>query len=192
LARTEYELLRQTIAIRGTVRMALVPVTIIVWAGLGVSVLVLAQPPFAALFPLVAIAAGFESILALHIGVERIGRFLQVFYEDVDAPADALWPRWERTAMVGGPALPGGGTDPLFAILFSSAVILNFVLVLVPQPVPLELAVFGALHLVVVIRIWRARRAAATQRAKDLAHYQLVRDQARGIAGSTARPNPDL
>jgi len=50
---------------------------------------------------------GFEAIHALHVGAERIGRYLQVYYED--AP-DA--PRWETTAMAVGPALPGGGIDP--------------------------------------------------------------------------------
>ena len=40
----------------------------------------LAAIPVATLLPLVLLAACFEAIFALHTGVERIGRYLQVFY----------------------------------------------------------------------------------------------------------------
>ena len=45
------------------------------------------QPvPLATLVPLLVLAAAFECVFALHVGIERVGRYLQVFYED----------RWEQ------------------------------------------------------------------------------------------------
>jgi hypothetical protein len=177
LAGTEYAVLRQTIAVRGTVRMALAAVTFIAWATLGLATFLYADAPIAAFFSLGALAGGFEAILMLHIGVERIGRFIQVFYEDPRDADGPIRPRWETTAMVGGPALPGGGTDPLFAIPFVSAVALNLFISLVPGVTPIEAGVSALVHMVVVVRVIRARRAAATQRAKDLDHYRKLRDR---------------
>src|SRR5262245_55951430 len=123
LAEAEYAVLRRTIAIRGTVRMALAAATFFVWAAMAAVALLYATLPITAFFSLFVLAAGFEAILALHIGVERIGRYLQVFYEEAVTASGEQGPRWETTAMAGGPALPGGGTDPLFAALFSAAVV---------------------------------------------------------------------
>src|SRR5690349_6571196 len=109
LTESEFTSLRGTIALRGTVRMALLPVTLLGWALVAVLLLLFGELPVAVLFPLAVLVAGFEAIHALHVGAERIGRYLQVYYED---GADA--PRWETTAMAVGPALPGGGIDPLF------------------------------------------------------------------------------
>ncbi|PYR66408.1 MAG: hypothetical protein DMF88_16425 [Acidobacteria bacterium] len=86
LSDTEYSVLRKTIAARGTARMVLFPVTMIAWASLALIVLTLAEAPVASLLPLAVLAAGFEAIHALHVGVERIGRYLQVYYENLHSP----------------------------------------------------------------------------------------------------------
>ncbi len=93
-----------------------VPVTFIGWAIVAATLTVLGSQPATSLFPLAVLAGGFEAIHALHVGVERIGRYLQVFYES--APEG---PMWETTAMSVGPALPGGGVDPLFTVIFAFA-----------------------------------------------------------------------
>ena len=170
---SEYAVLRQTIASRGTARMVLVPVTMIGWAALALVVLTFTEAPVASLFSLAVLVGGFEAIHALHVGVERIGRYLQVYYENSETG-----PRWETTAMAVGPALPGGGIDPLFTLLFASATFVNVIPALALQPrTSLEMGVVGVLHLLVVIRIVRARGAAARQRAVELESFRALRTQ---------------
>jgi hypothetical protein len=171
---TEYAVLRQTIASRGTARMVLFPVTIIAWASLALIVLTFAEAPVASLLPLAVLAGGFEAIHALHAGVERIGRYLQVYYENLETG-----PRWETIAMKVGPALPGGGIDPLFTLVFASATFVNVVpaLALQPRPTAIELGVIGVLHVALVIRIVRARGAAARQRAVELESFRQIHSQ---------------
>lgn len=159
--------------------MALVPVIVVAWAGLSLVLLLFSELPVATLLPLAVLAAGFEAVHALHVGVERIGRYLQVFYEETSGYGTVSPPRWETTATEAGPRLPGGGVDPLFSLLFSVAVIVNLATSFVPGPTSVEVSVLGGVHLVLLIRIVRARMAAARQRAKDLAHYRAVRDAGR-------------
>jgi hypothetical protein len=175
LPETEYAVLRQTIAARGTARMVLFPVTMLAWAALALIVLTFGDAPVASLYPLAVLVAGFEAIHALHVGVERIGRYLQVFYEGSDTG-----PQWETTAMKVGPALPGGGIDPLFTMVFASATFINAIPALAlqqPRPTMTETGVIGVLHLAVVIRIVRARGAAARQRAVELESFKAIRTQ---------------
>jgi len=174
LSDTEYAVLRQTIASRGTARMVLFPVTIIAWASLALIVLMFAGAPVASLLPLAVLAGGFEAIHALHAGVERIGRYLQVYYENLETG-----PQWETIAMKVGPALPGGGIDPLFTLVFASATFVNVVpaLALQPRPTAIELGVIGVLHVALVIRIVRARGAAARQRAVELESFRQIHSQ---------------
>lgn len=171
LAQTEFGVLRQTIARRGTARMVLVPVTFIAWAGLSLVILLFTDVPVASLFTLVVLVAGFEAVHALHVGVERIGRFLQVYYEGT---ADS--PRWETSVTSVGPALPGGGIDPLFTFVFGAATFLNMMLVL-PDPSRTELGIIGVLHLLFVARLVRARGASARQRAIELESFKAVRER---------------
>jgi hypothetical protein len=158
--------------------MVLVPVTCLGWAVLTLVLLLLGGPPFAALLPLAVLVGGFEAVHALHVGAERIGRYLQVYYE-----ADPNGPRWETTAMMVGPALPGGGIDPLFSVVFVGATFINLIPALLPQPIPLELGVIGALHAAFVFRIVRARGAAARQRAVELESFKALqlRERARAV-----------
>lgn len=172
----EFLTLRQTIAIRGTVRMALLPLTLIAWSITAVALLVFETAllfssfPLASVFPLAILVAGFEAIHALHVGAERIGRYLQVFYEGADNG-----PRWETTAMAVGPALPGGGIDPLFTVVFACAAIANLLPALLPAPTAIEAVVIGVLHVAFVVRIVRARGAAARQRAVELETYRAIK-----------------
>lgn len=175
LAEHEYTALRSTIAQRGTIRMVLVPLTLAAWAAMGLAEMAFSPLPLASLISLVVLAAGFEAVHALHVGVERIGRYLQVFYEEASAAASAA--RWETTAMARGPALPGGGIDPLFTLLFSITTILNLTIGLVPQPTIGESIVIGVLHAVLLVRMVRARASAVKQRARDLEHYRQLRDR---------------
>lgn len=154
--------------------MVLFPVTMIAWATLALVVLTFADAPMAALYPLAVLVGGFEGIHAMHAGVERIGRYLQVYYENVETG-----PRWETTVMSVGPSLPGGGIDPLFSIVFVCATFVNMVPALAFQakPTATELGVIGVLHLAVVIRIVRARGAAARQRAVELESFRAIHSQ---------------
>jgi hypothetical protein len=169
LTELEYSALRQTIASRGTTRMALIPLIFVGWALLAGTLSIFGRNPATTLFPLAVLAGGFEAIYAMHIGVERIGRYLQVFYEGTPDG-----PKWETTAMSIGPALPGGGIDPLFTVTFGLAALLNLVPATVPAPPPLELALIGILHAALLLRLVRARMAAARQRAVDLESYRAV------------------
>ena len=172
LSEIEFAALRQTIASRGTTRMVLLPVTLIGWAALSLLLLSFSELPAASLLTLGVLVGGFEAIHALHVGVERIGRYLQVFYE-----TGTDTPRWETTAMAVGPSLPGGGIDPLFSVVFICAAVLNVVPALLPQPTTLELSVVGVLHAAFVFRVIRARGAAARQRAVELESFKAVRTQ---------------
>lgn len=172
LTDTEFAVLRTTIATRGTVRMALLPLTIVSWSALAATLLLFGRPPFAVIFPLAILVAGFEAIHALHVGVERIGRYLQVNYESLpDAP------QWESTAMRVGPALPGGGIDPLFTVVFMAAAFANLLPALTLAPLRTEFGVLAALHLTFIIRLVRARGAAARQRAVDLETFTAIKAQ---------------
>jgi len=169
LAESEYTVLRHTIASRGTARITLLPVTLIGWALVAGTLAVLGNNPAMSLFSLAILAGGFEAIHALHVGVERIGRYIQVFYEGT---GDV--PRWETTAMSIGPALPGGGVDPLFTVIFALVTLLNLMAAIVPSPTRLELAVIGLMHGAFLLRLVRGRRAASRQRAVDLESYRAV------------------
>ncbi len=186
LTETEYAVLRQTIAARGTARMILFPLTMLGWAALALIELTFAEAPVASLYPLAVLVGGFEAIHALHAGVERIGRYLQVYYEGAEAG-----PRWETTAMAVGPALPGGGIDPLFTLVFASATFVNMIpeLALQSRPTSMEMGVIGVLLLAVVIIIVRARGAAARQRAVELESFRAIHSQIPNP--KTQNPNPD-
>ena len=171
LSESEFTALRATIASRGTARMVLVPVVVISWASLAIVVVLFGDLPVAALPPLAVLVGGFEAINALHVGVERIGRYLQVFYEGA-----AGAPAWENTAMAVAPRVRGSGVDPLFTVVFAATTILNLTTALVPEPTPLETLVIGGFHAAFLMRIARARHVAVTQRARDLRAFQDVRE----------------
>ena len=169
LTESEFTALRATIASRGTVRMVLVPVVVICWASLAIVVVLFGDLPVAALPPLAILVAGFEAINALHVGVERIGRYLQVFYEG--RPGS---PAWETTAMAVAPRVRSAGVDPLFTVVFAAATILNMTTALVPEPTPLETLMIGGFHAAFLVRVAHARQRAGSQRAHDLQAFQAL------------------
>jgi hypothetical protein len=171
LTSAEFAVLRQTIALRGTVRMALVPFTLLGWALLTL-LLVFNAPPLATIVSLLVLVGGFEAVHALHVGAERIGRYVQVYYE-----AHSNGPRWETAVMTVGPALPGGGIDPLFSAVFVGATLVNMTPLLAVAPTRLELGVVGLLHFGFFFRIVRARLAAARQRAVELESFKAMQSR---------------
>ena len=168
----EYRALRDTILKRGSLRITLFLLTLMGWAAATIATAALAALPVATLLPLLLLAAGFEVVFGLHTAVERIGRYIQVFYED-EEPARAEQ-AWERTAMAYGRAYPGG-SDPLFVAYFLLATVLNFVPVILAEPVQIEVIVVGATHVLVIARILLARHRASGQRARDLERFQRLK-----------------
>jgi hypothetical protein len=175
----EYAAMRATIRERGTARMVLLPIIFIGWAAAAVAsaaVITLANSTLVplmvlptaitTLMPLMVLAAGFEAIFALHVNVERIGRYLQVFHEPEGG--------WEVVAMGFGQRFPGSGPDPLFSRIFVLAVSINFLPVALGGDVP-DIIVVAALHMILVNRIRLARQFSATQRAEDLKRFEALR-----------------
>jgi hypothetical protein len=170
-SQSEFTVLRQTIAARGTVRMVLLPVTVIGWTSITAALLQgLTVPGLLPLVPLSVLIAGFEAIHALNVGVERIGRYLQVYYE---GRSDG--PMWETTAMSVGPGLPGGGIDPLFTVVFIAVSALNLALAAPELRTMTAIVTLVPVHAIFWIRVIRARGAAARQRAVDLETYRAVK-----------------
>jgi hypothetical protein len=160
----EYKALRATIVQRGSVRVCLFVAGLAAWAVLSLATTFVSVPLLTVL-PLVVLAGTFEAVFALHVGVERIGRYLQVFHGD----------RWEDTAMAFGAPLAGTRSDPLFTLVFGLATVCNFVPVLLARPLPIELAMIGGAHALFIIRVVAGRQVAGRQRAADLARFQQLR-----------------
>jgi hypothetical protein len=159
----EYKALRATIQQRGSARPWAFLAGLSVWAGVALATTV-TPLPLLSILPLLLLAATFEVVFTLHVGAERIGRYLQVCHDD----------HWERTAMAFGAPLSGTGSDPLFLTLFMLATVCNFVPILLAEPLPVELAALGGVHLLFVLRLLVARKAAGRQRAADLARFRSL------------------
>jgi hypothetical protein len=132
-------------------------------------VLVWLPYPVAAVIPLLMLFVTFEVIRPLHFGAERIGRYLQVFYEERGETARPLsdTPSWERVAMNFG-AVPGVGGHPLFVPAFFFATLINYLAVFLPQPVAIEMGVMAVPHLAFIAWLVTADRAMRRQRAIEL------------------------
>jgi hypothetical protein len=170
----EYRALRATILDRGTARHWILVAGVGGWAALAIAVAALAAAPVATLLPLLFLAATFEAIVALHTGVERVGRYLQVFHET--APGDAAW---EHVAMAYGRTFGGGGIDALFSPIFWAATLFNFIPVMLSGPVAVDWAVVGAVHVLFAVRVGAARRQSGRQRAVDLQRFEQLKQQGR-------------
>jgi len=174
----EYRALRATIRERGTARHFVSLITFSVWAATMLWVASSFVVPLFALAPLAVLVAGFEIGLALHVGVERIGRYLQVKFE---SGADVRR-GWETTASTID--VPSGGIDPLFLKLYIAFAVLNLLLgVWVSAAVefagetsPLSpVVVFFALaHVAAVVRWLAAARFAKGQRAREQAAFEKL------------------
>jgi hypothetical protein len=165
----EYRELRSTIRERGSMRIWLMAAGILGWAALVILTAALLALPVATFISLLALAAVFESVLTLHTGAERVGRYLQVFYEAGDAE-----PGWEHRIMEFGRRFPGG-SDPLFCVVFWCAAILNMLPALYASPVPIEWAVVGTVHAMFGVRVLVARSRAGRQRAMDLERFTALK-----------------
>jgi hypothetical protein len=164
----EYRALRDTIRERGTARLWAVLGGLIAWAALGVALLIARLDATAALVPLLVLAATFEINFFMHTGVERIGRYLQVVFEE-----RAEITGWETTAMHYGAKFPSG-LDPLFSIIFAAGASLNFVASLIADRRPALIAVSLGAHIALGYRIVSARKRAASQRALDLDRFRTL------------------
>lgn len=171
--RSEYLVLRRTIAQRGALRPILLVTGIGVWAVVLTAVVAWLPYPVAALIPLLVITATFEAIRPLHFGAERIGRYVQVFHEEAGEPDRPLrdTPSWERVAMGFG-KVPGVGGHPLFVPIFFLATITNYLAVIIPGPLPIELAALAVPHLALVVWLIAADRAMKRQREIELARMR--------------------
>src|SRR5215468_7039602 len=105
----EYRSLRATIRERGTARIWVFVIGIIAWGALITATAALASLPVATLLPLLVLVSVFEAVFSLHVGVERIGRYIQVFLEHDTG--------WEHAAMAFGQPLRGTRVDPLHRLL---------------------------------------------------------------------------
>lgn len=176
----EYGALRATIRERGTARVCLFAGGIAAWAAATIATAALAATPLATLLPLLVLAAVFEAVFALHVGVERTGRYLQVFHETDPPglpalPAPPPRPRWEHAAMQFGRPQGAATTDPLFTAIFVLAALFNVMPALIVAPQRVELVFIGGAHALFVLRVIVARHLASTQRAIDLARFQELR-----------------
>jgi hypothetical protein len=169
LAESEYDTLRATIRERGTMRGYVLLAGITSWGALAITSLIAGVPGGMMLVPLVVLAATFELSFFVHTGVERIGRYIQVFYEESSG-----WAGWETTAMNYGAKFPGG-LDPLFVSVFSIAAAINFFSSLAAATFhPMWIAMSLLMHALFSYRIVSARKAAASQRALDLDRFRTL------------------
>lgn len=175
----EYQALRDTIRERGSLRVLVFVIGLsgwaLAWAWLATSSFL----PFISLMPLAVLVATFEAVFALHMGVERIGRYLEVFCAD----------RWETT-MTEFARRFAGGTDPLFSGVFATAVLLNVLPVGLIRLRSTEWLVLGLIHLAVLARLVRARRRSFEQRNTDLSAFLAIkRTQEPGTPDPSALGN---
>ena len=176
LEAAEYAAVRGAIRQRGTARMLLVPAAFAAWGAIAIATASVITVALGTLVPLLVLAAAFEGVFALHLNVERLGRYLQVFHE-----ADA---GWEHVVKAFGDRFPNAGTDPLFVRLFIFGASVNFF------PAALggelwEVLIVGACHFGFIYRVRRAQTIAASLRADDLRRFQALRSPL-----STQSPEP--
>lgn len=166
----EYGQLRAAIAQRGALRVVLFLITLAVWAIVTALVAAFIALPLASLLTLLMLAAGFEAVHQLHIGAERIGRYLYVRYE-----SGIGGPLWEGAiARFGIGHKPSTRpADALFSVIFIIAVLVNMLVATLGATL-VELTAIGIAHLMLIARIVMAKRAAAHQRAEDQQRFEDV------------------
>jgi hypothetical protein len=162
----EYVALRETIRARGTVRMVLPPAVIAAWAATAIATAAVITIAISTLVPLLVLVAGFEAVYALHLNVERIGRYLQVFHEDGAG--------WEHVVAEYGQRYPARAPDALFSRVFVMAASVNFIPAALGGDVP-EIVILAVLHLLFINRIRTARLASAHQRTTDVERFTALK-----------------
>ena len=176
LTSREYAALRDTIRSRGGTRPLAFLAGLSVWTAVLVGILIWLPTPLAAAVPLLVLLGTFEVVRSLHLGVERIGRYIQVFFEEKVAGEVIAPPAWETTAMLFGPSIPGAGVHPLFLPVFILATLINYFAVLFPGPVIVELGTMAVPHLAFIGRMHYCDRGMRRQRADELARYRALKD----------------
>jgi len=167
----EYRALRATIGERGTARIFLFGGGFVAWAALTLATAALASTPVSTLLPLLALSALFEAIYALHVGVERIGRYIQVFHEGDGHHG------WEQAAMAFGRPAGAASVDALFTMPFVLAAVFNVAPAFLVRPTMEEIVFVTGAHALFLLRLLVARATAARQRAVDLERFaQLKRE----------------
>lgn len=146
----EYAALRPTVRERGTARMVIVPLIFVGWAASSIATAAAIGIPIASIVPLIVLAAGFESVFALHMSAERIGRHLQTL-QDHDAAGEPMPVTFSRVP---------GAPDPLFGRLFVLATSVNFIPIVLQFEYVAELAILTLPHFLLINRIRLARKAA--------------------------------
>ena len=171
----EYGALRATIRERGTARLCAVALGLSVWGALATALLIAELSGAITLVPLLVLVATFEINFFIHVGVERIGRYLQVFFEERTGSIG-----WETTAMNYGTRFRGRGLDPLFSMIFVLASAVNFLSSFaVAERRPGWIVIALVAHLVFNYRIVRARQFSFAQRSIELEHFRaLAKEQA--------------
>jgi hypothetical protein len=176
LAGREYVALRETIRARGGARPLAFLGGLVAWAAALLGVLTWLANPIASVVPLLLLLVTFEVVRSLHLGVERIGRYIQVFFEeDAGGSAPIKPPAWEHTAMAFGPSVPGAGVHPYFLPVFMMATVLNFLAVLFPGPVPVELAALSVPHVAFLMWVVYCDQGMRKQRVTELARFRALR-----------------
>jgi hypothetical protein len=168
LRQSEYVALRATIRERGTMRMAAVIAGFIAWGALA-GLPLITNLGTGALVPLLVLFATFEINFFVHTGVERVGRYIQVFYEEASESRG-----WETVAMSYGLKHPGGGLDPLFVAVFAACAVVNFATGLATTTHPAWIAVSLIAHIIFCYRIVTARELATAQRTLDLDRFRAL------------------
>ncbi len=166
----EYRALRAAIGRRGSLKAVLVVTTVIAWALVATLIAALVAMPLAFVMPLLVLLAGFEAGHALHIGTERIGRYLYVRYEKGRAPM------WETAIAAFAPGrMPFGGrpAGAHYAALFTLATLANLAVAAL-SATPLELAALAVIHALVIGRFVLARAASLNQRRDDQAEFERI------------------
>ena len=146
--------------------MILVPAALVGWAALSIGAAAVITVALSTLIPLLVLVAAFESAFALHVNVERLGRYLQVFHERAHAG-------WEHVTMDYGRRFPGGGSDPLFGRIFILATSVNFFPAALGGE-PWEAAIVAVCHFVFIYRVRKAQSVAASIRAEDLRRFEML------------------
>jgi hypothetical protein len=177
LAAREYSSLRDTIRSRGSLRVIVVLAGITAWAAALIAVLAWLPNPIASTVPLVVLLTTFEAARTLHLGVERIGRYLQVFFEQDTSGSPLGGPSWEHTAMAFGPSLPGAGGHPYFLAVFLIATVVNFLAVLFPGPLPIEMATLSVPHVAFIVWLLYCEWGMRRQRIAELSRFRELRAQ---------------
>jgi hypothetical protein len=168
----EFRQLRATIRERSVARVVVSLITFVSWAALVLALRQSRESVVDGLVPLVVLVVGFELVFGLHVGVERIGRYLTVFYEA--APG---MPKWETAIAAFGRSAVRSRTQPhvLLATEFIVSTGLNLVFAGWPDMTALAQSIAMAVfHVTFIARVVQAARQANRQRDADTEAFRAV------------------